>query len=748
MKKNTLVMIIMLLIETVIVCALAVSGSRAREDIHFDSQSLIISESAAETPVTSLDRGIYQVCVQYQGNEDHSWKMDVSRPDGLSEYVHAIESDEITLPSYTNEVSENVYINQHDCQTVISLTTDGTANAGDITGISIYYLRARSVLFRCMTWIFIFMVLDSVVWIFASGWWSRISVENRKVICGILGIIFLVNMPLYTDYLTSGHDLGFHLLRIGNIAEGLLNKTFPVRIQPSWVNGAGYATGVCYGDAFLYLPAVLKMIGFPLRWAYKCYLFIINSLTAVLAWYSFYRMSRDKMTGLICSLAYSLSIWHLVDVYTRAAVGEYSAMAFIPLVLLGIWELEEGQKYAYLVLALGVSGIIETHVLSVLMIGEFGLIYCIVRWRSFLKKDRFLALGKAILLSVMLCAGFLVPFLDYYVNVPLAIKKADYAIQGEGIYLSQLFMTGFTTTASSQKYIAGIGKDMPLTIGLGLLLTIGIEIGRLLTDKVRSRNKTILILILTMMSLFMSSVYMPYDWIKLNIPSIYGIFEALQFAWRYLTVAMALSAVLLMLLLIDFQSESRKKMLLCGGVIGAVIIWQSMTFMSDYMNQSGIYTANDTAMIDPFYMVGEYLPLGTDTAVYRNNSVRNENQDVQIGQTEYEHGEYTVDVSNTARAERTIDLPLIYYKGYQVDSDQGILQIEAGENNMIEVHIPAGYDGRISAMFIEPWYWRCSELISALTVAGLMIWGIQSVRVRREKTGADGGFTGGNDAKN
>lgn len=189
-------------------------------------------------------------------------------------------------------------------------------------------------------------------------------------------------------------------------------------------------------------------------------------------------------------------------------------------------------------------------------------------------------------------------------------------------------------------------------------------------------------------------------------------------------------------------------MLLCGGVIGAVIIWQSMTFMSDYMNQSGIYTANDTAMIDPFYMVGEYLPLGTDTAVYRNNSVRNENQDVQIGQTEHENGEYTVDITNTAQAERTIDLPLIYYKGYQVDSDQGILQIAAGENNMIEVHIPAGYDGRIRAMFIEPWYWRCSELISALTVAGLVIWGIQSVRVRRGKTGADGGFTGGNDAKN
>ena len=61
-------------------------------------------------------------------------------------------------------------------------------------------------------------------------------------------------------------------------------------------------------------------------------------MTVFLAYYCFSNMSSRK-TGLICTAIYSLNIYRLVCLYTRAAIGEYTAMIFIPLVIYGMWKI-------------------------------------------------------------------------------------------------------------------------------------------------------------------------------------------------------------------------------------------------------------------------------------------------------------------------------------------------------------------------------------------------------------------------
>ena len=75
------------------------------------------------------------------------------------------------------------------------------------------------------------------------------------LIIGILTVLYMAS-PLGNTRLHSGHDFSYHLLRIENIKDGLLNGQLPVRIGPLFLNHRGYASSLFYPELFLYFPAM------------------------------------------------------------------------------------------------------------------------------------------------------------------------------------------------------------------------------------------------------------------------------------------------------------------------------------------------------------------------------------------------------------------------------------------------------------------------------------------------------------
>ena len=78
---------------------------------------------------------------------------------------------------------------------------------------------------------------------------------------GLLAAALLACGPFLSGGVWHGSDLGYHLRRIENIAMGLADGQFPVRIQSDWLLGNGYAVGVFYGDILPYFPAALRLLG-------------------------------------------------------------------------------------------------------------------------------------------------------------------------------------------------------------------------------------------------------------------------------------------------------------------------------------------------------------------------------------------------------------------------------------------------------------------------------------------------------
>ena len=71
-----------------------------------------------------------------------------------------------------------------------------------------------------------------------------------------------------------------------------------------------------------------------------------------------------------------------------------------------------------------------------------------------------------------------------------------------------------------------------------------------------------------------------------------------------------------------------------------------------------------------------------------------------------------------------IEIPILYYKGYKAEiNGGGQLGINAGTSGRISMNIPAGFNDTVLISFKEPWYWRCSEIVSFMAYM-FLIWTI------------------------
>ena len=89
----------------------------------------------------------------------------------------------------------------------------------------------------------------------------------------ILILLTLITIvPLFISANIRGDDYLFHLLRIADIKNSIVNGHVLVNIMPESLYGYGYANGLFYPDLLLYIAAFLNLIGINLKFAYGIFL--------------------------------------------------------------------------------------------------------------------------------------------------------------------------------------------------------------------------------------------------------------------------------------------------------------------------------------------------------------------------------------------------------------------------------------------------------------------------------------------
>ena len=684
----------------------------------------------------TLDRGYYLVTVDYETNIERGCVSTVTTPDFRDSSVRV---DEVPIVKEKNQISYRIFIRDDGLKVNIenrewSNQQDGWLLIKEI-GIRTY---AGSQWYSFLTLLIGCVLLNTALYAREKYQNKLAGKQQRFVFVMLVFTILAACLAQGTGYLFDGHDLDFHLKRIEGLKEGLLQGDFPVKIHPLWLHDNGYAVGVFYGDLLLYIPALLRIIGFSIQSSYQFYAFMITVGTVLISYFCFSRMAKSAYIGLAACIIYVMSMYRLNNVYVRGAVGEYTAMMFLPLIIYGLWQIftenpeSEGYRWKWIMPTVGYSGLIVSHILSCEMVGLFTIITCFILWKRTFRRKTFVVLTKVVLATAAANAWFLVPFFNYYfttifkVNNPDKINNYYYWIQKSGTYFPQIFSTEYTVSGWDQYTTAGMAGEMPQIIGLSISLILAAVFIWLFVNKCR-KKEIWLIAGLAYLTLFMASNLFPYDWLCYHVPQIKSLIVSLQYPWRFFTLTSGLTCFLLVLILREWENKYGKKAvaLIMVGLcfIGTV---QGLSFMSRVMNERAPLKIYDTAALGDF----EYINL---EYIKREADYQSFNREVSVSDELmlYDHYtkdglEVTMDVANAGEDENYIDIPISNYRGYHaVDTVTGKeFRIGDGRNCCIRIYFEPGYQGNVHVYFREPKLWRAAELFSLFSIlaGGSYIW--------------------------
>ncbi|MBQ2803630.1 MAG: hypothetical protein IJF07_07000 [Lachnospiraceae bacterium] len=518
-----------------------------------------------------------------------------------------------------------------------------------------------------------------------------VSEEKYRTPVILIGLGVLASLPLFADYVCTGSDFYFHVARIEGIYQGLKAGEFPVRINSVQTKGFGNLSATMYPQLFLYPSAFLRLLGISTMLSYKLLLVFINIATATISFYAIKKITKSDKAGYIMSVVYTFSLYRFTSLYMRVAIGEALAMVFFPLVIWGIYEILWGEKKKWYLLAFGISGVIQSHVLS-LEICVFFLGIEVIVWFFHRKTEclhRILSGIKAAILTILLNAGFLFPFL-YFSTEDLHAFHITSDVGKHAIFLSQMFVSFPTVTGSSETGNLAIG-EMPLTVG-GIML-LGVVVFCVVIYESGKPTRVLQVgkhcLGMGLISLWFASRLFPWE-SAMQLDVFSSLVTPLQFAWRFLAPATVFLSVVSAIGIWQITENRQDRSWVYA--LFAVMVIGSAGYFFDMMAKEGAQFGDKMEMesitsSDSMYMYEKNYQREFDftwdkayITTLEGTSVQYQNYK-KIGSTIY------VEVVTESAEEDYLLFPLYYISGYEIFvNDQAVPVYSI--NDLVACQIP------------------------------------------------------------
>ncbi len=561
----------------------------------------------------------------------------------------------------------------------------------------------------------------------------RIGESPKRVFFFVALISLFASLPYLCGGNLPGIDLTYHLQRIEGVKDGLLGGQFPVRIEPEWLYGHGYGAGVFYCNSLLYFPAILRLLGFPVSAAYNIFCIVLTIATAWIAYGCFSRIFKSDRIGLVCCALYTLSVFRIYKLVNTCAVGEGSAVMFLPLVLYGMYQAfaedsgpgeqaSGGSRPAWPFIAIGYGGLMQTHILTCEITAFLTIVVCLAGIKRIFRKKTFLELAKGALGAIGLSLWFLVPFLDFYLTQDVHIKHLSARrIQDTGMTLAHLAFQFWRNGNYTPNGQTGVYQSHPVGVGLVLVLGLGMFLVLWLGGAFRGRKGGLFLLakisaLLGILLLFMGTNAFPWDWISGLGPLAATLVSSLEFTHRVMGWGTLFLVTVGGFCLWYFRQENRGHYL-AAVVVAIVCVVSSGVYMMDFVIREGgaFYIYNEEGMGFGYVSDGEYLPEGTEEGSLTFVDKAAAGAGVTVDSYEKQYLHVKMQCRNPGRKESYLEVPLLFYKGYRAwDAEGNPLGVGPGENYMVRVFLPPGFAGSVEVKFVSPFYWRLSELVSGI----------------------------------
>lgn len=519
----------------------------------------------------------------------------------------------------------------------------------------------------------------------------------------LLVFAITISVPFFsTERLVYGHDALFHAARIEGMAASLEGGQFPVRIVGKSLAGFGDCSGIFYPNFFLYIPALLRLLGAPLVVAYNALGILINFATIFLSFWSFNRLFGSIKTAAVCSMIFGGFLYRLIDLCARSAFGEALAMAFLPTALISFWLMLNRSEKMWGAVVLSFTAVLQSHILSSLLMLGAAILISIASFDRLKRAEVLRSIAKAAAFTFALNLWFYLPLVELFDQIHFQIRD----------------LAAVEHQLSAGAFDPGFFVSMQLFCGWAIVaLLIAYVV------KVKRPNREWLILVsIGLLTLLASTELFPWRAIENIFGSSIGIF---QYPFRLLTLGSIALSICAGISLVELIKSDRLAILCCFFIALANIFFLNRVENLQSTPVKDIYWTlryDQTDFNKKFYFAGyfgelDYVYDDLDRCDLERLDSSAENWVV----SDLRKKGMTIEFTARTRETSTIRLPLIYYPGYEARSADGQeLIVRELNRHRLAVEVPGGAT-RVKVEYVGFRSWRLAELLSLASLIAFFV---------------------------
>ena len=533
---------------------------------------------------------------------------------------------------------------------------------------------------------------------------------NHFLLISALLLIAIISIfPFFTSQqINSQDDLNFHKMRLESYYLSVLQGDLFPRIFPQAANTFGYGVDIFYPSILLLPFALFRIIGLSFVPAYFLYLGLISLVTASLAYYSIKGITKNSKIAYLFALFYTLGTYRLIDQSVRGALGEHLAFTFLPLVLLGVYNITATKEKNWLPLAFGMSFLIMSHLITAFYTA---LILFVFFFGQLLFRPAFLnwlvPLLKASLASLLMSLWILVPMFEQSRQIEFKFTNANLGTEAINLGFGDLIIKSLTNVSGSW------GKLSP---NVGILIILALLVSLVYWRKISPQAKGLFYV--TLSFILLATSLFPWFFLKDTL------LARIQFPWRLLIFATLSGALLLSALLKNFFQLSKVQLVYITLIVFSLTI-SFNSFVSQIAQQN-----NFTPLTDENYLSQKHAEIGhgkeyLSTTVNYDELMENGENFIFIDEQKFFDLEQKVikktglltilDLSSylVTNQQKEVSAPLFYYVGYQaVDQEQQPIKLYE-KNGLVTFKVDSKQSS-ISITYQKTFWQKRSLILSSL----------------------------------
>ena len=529
----------------------------------------------------------------------------------------------------------------------------------------------------------------------------------------IVDLILVSFMYVGPGNLIKTHDGNYHLYRFATSISAFDDGQKFLQLDTDQLQGFGQAPNLFYGPMLSWLVLVVFKITSNLQISLMFLMLVATIATTFGAYYASKKIFKSEKAGFFTALFFTLEPFHVGELLTRGSFSEYLAFAFIPFIILAIYQIIFESKTDFkriFMLAFSAFGIIMNHNLTAVLIAAMAALFVVFNIRKVFSKPKILfSLILAGILAVGFSAIFILPFLEVREVGIYNIFNPDFQkwfyVNGSQVTPADAWLPTnmFRPPAGHASVVFGLSPVL-------LVLTIGFLVFR---KDIKNENYRRF----SMMSIIISAIFVLFSTrIFAFVPAVQNFHSMLQFSQRMLII----QSVLLPFVAGYFIGEklkNKREIMIAAAIASISYIHITTSAIEPGKVSLPMNVGVDYNLVDGISIaMGEYQPIfpkvenvkdiSATAAGYVKKTISEKGRkadvisgSAKISGFEKKGSRMRLVVSENKNGAE-IELPMFYYPGFKAVLNGKLVKTSySNKNRMVSVKLNPGQNGALEVYY-------------------------------------------------